>query len=55
MRRADTCDARTPIVVHQCAADALDLDLTDTALPTTMAPCTWPPARVPHHEHWVRE
>lgn len=55
MRGPDACEARAPIRIAKCKADALQVVLADVAAPLDYVPCTWPgpsPSRV---EQWKRD
>jgi hypothetical protein len=55
MQRADSCDARVPVVVTRCAGDTLELVLADPSPPLAFTPCTWPRPAASRVVRWHRE
>ena len=55
MQRAAHCEARAPVTITACKADALQLVIGDVVPPVSYEPCAWPqqvPTRV---ETWKRD
>ena len=55
MQRAAICDARAPVHVTSCAADTLELVITEPAPPTGFAPCTWGRPNESQLQRWRRQ
>ncbi|HEY5928362.1 MAG TPA: hypothetical protein VIV11_42040 [Kofleriaceae bacterium] len=55
MRGPDACEARAPIRITKCEANALQLVVADPQGPLQFAPCRFPLAASSRVERWRRE
>jgi hypothetical protein len=55
MQGTARCEAKVPVRVTACAADALELVVADPTPPLAFEPCSWPRREPSRVERWVRQ